>query len=347
MKKMTKKLLVISILLSFLFLNTGCTFWYKTSSTEIGVKVNKLNSLFGKPTVNEKIAESSRMHMWIPFVNDFFVFDTSIQSIEMTFDTKSGDIRVRDDILFKTIDGNDISLDVAIQYRIIASKAPYILKHVARNNKELKFKVVRTFCRSIPRDIFGELKTEEFYEQAMRQGKAEIVKTKLNEILEPYGVLIENVLPRDYRFNPAYQQAIEDKKVADQLVEKNRSATKAAKEEYTKKLEEVKGDVNKLVAAVDGEFSMAKLKADAYYDQQKEIASAIEFEGKAEGRAIRQKNQALKAAGGEVLVKLAIAKALQGKKIIIVPTSGGMNLKTMDINELLKVYGVKNLSKKK
>lgn len=344
--KNLKTVFLVLMVIGVSLLSSGCTFWYKTSSTEIGVKVNRMNSLLGKDSVKSKIAESSRMHIWMPFVNDFYVFDTSIQSIEMTLNPRTGDLNVRDDLLFKTIDGNDISLDVAIQYRIVASKAPYILQRVARNNKELKFKVVRAIARSIPRDIFGELKTEEFYEQAKRQLKAEDVKKKLNQILEPYGVIVENVLPRDYRFNPAYQKAIEDKKIADQLVEKNRSNAKATKEEYTKKLEQIKGDVNKLVAGANGEYEKAKLEADAYYDQQKTIASAISFEGRAEAQAIREKNRALKAAGGEVLVKLEIAKALKGKKIMVIPTSGGMNLKTMDMNDLLKTYGIKSLKKK-
>ncbi len=56
-------------------------------------------------------------------------------------------------------------------------------------------------------------------------------------------------------------------------------------------------------------------------------------------------NRALTGSGGEVLVKLRIAEALQDKKIILLPVSeGGMNLKTTDINRLLEFMGVKALS---
>ncbi len=52
--------------------------------------------------------------------------------------------------------------------------------------------------------------------------------------------------------------------------------------------------------------------------------------------------------GGEALVKLKIAEALQGKKIMLIPVSeGGMNLKTTDINQLINTMGVKALSTKK
>jgi len=163
----------------------------------------------------------------------------------MSYDAKTGDLNERDDLLFKTIDGNDISLDIVIQYQIDASKAPHILQYVGANDRELK-SFIRSFARSIPRDIFGELTTEEFYEQAKRQEKGQKVKRILNQILLPYGVIVHNVLSKDYRFNPAYQQAIEDKKVADQLVEKNRSAKRATVEEYLKKREKALGEVNKI-----------------------------------------------------------------------------------------------------
>jgi hypothetical protein len=43
-------------------------------------------------------------------------------------------------------------------------------------------------------------------------------------------------------------------------------------------------------------------------------------------------NNALAGSGGEVIVKLRIAEAIQGKRIMLLPVSeGGMNLKTIDI----------------
>ncbi len=53
-------------------------------------------------------------------------------------------------------------------------------------------------------------------------------------------------------------------------------------------------------------------------------------------------------AGSEALVKLRIAEALQGKRIILLPVSeGGMNLKTTDINRLIEMMGIKSLGSKR
>jgi inner membrane protein involved in colicin E2 resistance len=105
--------------------------------------------------------------------------------------------------------------------------------------------------------------------------------------------------------------------------------------------------VNNRVAAADGEFERSKLEADAYFQQQESIAKAITAEGIADAKGIKAMNVALGGPGGEVLVKLRIAEALKGKKIYLLPMSeGGINLKTTDINDLLRVYGLQGMAQK-
>ena len=220
------------------------------------------------------------------------------------------------------------------------------MQNVAKSDRTLHDKIVRTVARSKPRDIFGELTTEEFYVADKRELQAQRAKDILQEMLGPMGIVVEKVLTKDYRFNKEYQKAIEDKKVADQQVQKNRSAQHAALEEYRRKLEEAKGEVNKMVADADGVYRKAKIEADVYFEKQKLLAEAIRAEGIAEAKGIQEMNNALAGTGGEAFVKLRIAEALQGKQIMLLPVSeGGMNLKTTDINQLINTMGVKSLSK--
>jgi regulator of protease activity HflC (stomatin/prohibitin superfamily) len=329
-----------------LFFIQACVF-HTTGETEVGVRTKKIG-LIGKQGVEEKVYAPGSTYFFLPYINDWHTFDTKLQNLEMTFESERGDRKSRDDLLFKTIDGNDISLDVIIAYQIDPAKAPYILQYVATDNTSLREKIVRTVARSKPRDIFGELKTEEFYVANKRELQAERAKQVLQEILGPMGVVVINVLTKDYRFNKEYQKAIEDRKIADQQAEKNKSGQRAAVEEYKRKLEEARGEVNQMIAKVDGEYLQAKIEADAYFEKQKLLAQAIEAEGIAEARGIKEMNDALTGIGGEALVKLKIAEALQGKKILLLPVSeGGMNLRTMDINQLIHTLGVKSLSEKK
>jgi regulator of protease activity HflC (stomatin/prohibitin superfamily) len=164
--------------------------------------------------------------------------------------------------------------------------------------------------------------------------------------LNPYGIIVESVLPKDYRFNEAYQAAIEEKKVADQVAERYKSEANATVEEYRQKIQAAQGEVNKMVADIDGEFAKSRIAADAYYEQQAMIAKAIEAEGQAEARSIEKMVLALNGSGGDTMVKLKIAEALAGKPIYLLPfgDGSGIDLKTTDINDLLKVYGAKELA---
>jgi regulator of protease activity HflC (stomatin/prohibitin superfamily) len=320
---------------------------HTTGETEVGVRTVKLG-VWKPKGVEDKVYAPGSTYFFLPFVNDWNTYDIKLQNLEMTFSKSSGDRKTRDDLLFKTIDGNDISLDVIVAFRIDPEKASYILQFVAPNNAILRDKIVRTIARSKPRDIFGELKTEEFYVAERREHQAQKAKEILQAMLGPMGIIVEKVLTKDYRFNPEYQKAIEDKKIADQRVERHKSAQRATTEEYKRKLEDARGEVNKMVADADGEYQKAKIEADAHYEKQELMAEAIKAEGIAEAKGIQEMNHAMAGAGGAALVKLRIAESLQGKQIMLLPISeGGMNLKTTDINQLINTLGIKSLAQPK
>ncbi|MFH2137763.1 MAG: prohibitin family protein [Candidatus Omnitrophota bacterium] len=341
MRTINIKRLWLALLIGVVAVSASGCMPHSTGSTEVGVRTVKW-SPFAKSGVMQKMYSPGTTFFFMPFINDWHTFDTKLRNMEMTIKRNQGAHAGPDDLLFKTIDGNDISLDVIIAYRIIPDKAPYILEYIAENNLQLEEKVVRPISRNITRDLFGELKTEDFYVANKRTEKADMVIALLNETFNKYGVIVESVLTKDYRFNPAYQKAIEEKKVADQMAERFKSEVNATVEEYKQKLQQSQGKVNEMVASVDGDFEQEKIKADAYYEQQCRIAKAIEIEGIAEAKGIEKTVEALNNSGGITMVKLKMAEALMDKPIYLLPFSenGGLDLKTTNVNDLLEVYGV-------
>lgn len=342
--KINKRTIIVVSIAALIILMLILFAPHSTNATQVGVRVVKW-SPFRKAGVVDRIYSPGATYFFPNIINEWYTFDTKLMNMEMTATMNQGARTGGDDLLFKTIDGNDISLDVIIAYRIIPEKAPEILMNVARNNRILEENLVRTLTRNITRDVFGELKTEDFYVSEKRAEKAEIARQILNEYLKPYGVIVESVLPKDYRFNLEYQKAIEEKKVADQIAERLKSETKATIEEYKRRLEVAQGEVNKMIADVDGEYEKSRIAADAYYEQQQKIAQAIEAEGIAEAKGIEKLVAALNSRGGKTMVKLELAEALKGKTIYLLPfgDTGGIDLKTTDINDLLKLYGIKKL----
>lgn len=342
----TQYIMIAAVLAGFSLSGSGCM-PYSTGATEIGVRTVKW-SPFGGQGVQKDLYAPGSTYFFVPFITDWHTFDTRIQKLVMAANPESSNFGAQDDLKFKTVDGNDISLDVIISYRIDPEQAAHILQRVGTTDDQVRDNIVRTIARSKPRDIFGELTTENFYEAETRSKQALMVKDKLNEMLSEYGVVVTEVLLQDYNFSTAYQQAIEDKKVADQEAEKLRSETNARREEFATLVKEAEATIAKVKATADGEYEKAVIEADAYCLQQESIAKATLAEAQAEAEGIRKMNEALSGPGSPEVVKLAIAEALANKKIVMVPMgTGGLDVRSMDMNQFLGMYGAKALAEVK
>ena len=162
-----RNLILLSFIASFL---SGC--WVTTGPTEVGVMVNKIG-IIGKVGVSQNVYGAGQTHLIFPVIQDFYQFETAIETIDMTMEENTGDESRKDDLDFKTTDGNDISLDLIIRYQVIPDKTPFILEFIAPNSNVLKRNIVRAISRSRPRDLFGELSSEDFYVAQKRTDQTE------------------------------------------------------------------------------------------------------------------------------------------------------------------------------
>jgi regulator of protease activity HflC (stomatin/prohibitin superfamily) len=314
---------------------------HSTGTTEVGVRTIKW-SLLGKSGVENKVYQPGATYFFLPVFNEWETFDARLQIVEMTATPNKGDKPGMDELPFKTKDGNDIRIDVIFTYRVDPQRTPYIRQFVAKDMLELKEKVFRTVARSKPRDYLGEYSTEEFYHAENRNKAAENAKKGLQDILTEYGIIVENVALMDYRFNAEYQAIITNKKIADTKTKTLISERESTVELNKKLLQDATGEVNKIMAETDGKYQEAVLAADAYFQQQTNLAAATIAEGTAEAASIMKMREAMTSEGGLVQVKMAIADSLRGKRIIMIPTgsANAFNLQTLDLNEMLKQLGV-------
>jgi len=331
-----KRLFLLSALVLGGF--TGCT-CHSTDSTEVGVLTRKINP-FGKTGVQDEIYAPGATYLFTPFVTDWHTYDVSLQNLSMTRDKTKGDRQSEDDLRFKTIDGNEIRVDVTVVWQIDAKKAPHILTSVGEDMEQVKEKLVRPACRSVVRDVLNELSSEDFYVSDKRFEKADKARDQLHRVLSPEGVAVQQVILGEHKFTPEYEQVIRDKKLAEQNAERLRSEARAGAEDAKRKLEQAKGQVQQQLAEASGFLDQVKLKADAAFFENQKQAEAIVAEKKAIAEAVRKNNEALSGSGGRTMVKLRLAEALAGKTLLFVPTGGGgAQLQTLNLNALLKTYG--------
>lgn len=316
----------------------GCT-CHSTHSTEVGVLTRRatVGGLLGKPGIQTEIYAPGATYIFPIFLTDWNTFDVSLQNLSMIRDAKKGDRSAEDDLFFKTIDGNDIRVDVTVAWAIDPKQAPYLLNKVGESTSQVKEKLVRPACRSVVRDTLNSLRSEEFYVSEKRFAKAAEARDRLAAVLEPEGIQVRQVILGEHHFSAEYERVIRDKKLAEQNSERMRSEARAAAEQVKSELQKAKGTVNQQLAGAQGGLDTARLAADALLFQNQKQAEALVAEKKAKAQGVRKQNEALAGSGGTALVKLKIAEALTGKDLIFLPGGkSGVGIQTLNLNQLLQ-----------
>lgn len=320
---------LLSLLL--LFPLAGCSV-HTTDSNEVGVRINLLTGL------DSEVYPAGGTYFFAPLLTDWHTYSTQAQTLTMVADASQGDRPSKDDLEFKTRDGNDVGMDVTVIYALDPTMAPYVLLHVAPDDATLKERIVRPLARSIVRDVLNELSSEDIY-SGKKFEAATRAREALDAALSAYGLRCDNVVLADHRFHERYQQAINDRKVYDQKVNTLKSAAENVKREWEAKLEKTRGEVDMTIAQENGRAQQAMLSADAYFISRQKDAEAILAEKSAKAQGIRKMNEALAGGGGRVMVKRRVAEALKGKRIVVLP--GGENgaaVQKLDVNALLQMY---------
>ncbi len=309
----------------------GCT-PHTTEATEVGVKFNKLTS-------SVEIKDPGANYFFLPVLNDWKKYDISLRNLVMTAQTDSGDRQGKDDLRFKTRDGNDIETDVTVRWRIDPTRVGSIWRYVGPSTDEVQSRLVRPQARAYVRDVLNRLNSEDFYNPTLRFAAANDATRILGEHLRPFGVIVEQVILGDFSFKPEYQTLINSRKEAEKTAEKLEAEILATREANQAHLQATVAELTKQLTGAQGDFEQAKRNADAYLVQRQQGAQAILAEKTAQAEGIRKERSALNSSAGDAYVNLQLIEALRKKEIRQIPKLPGGNI-IIDGNKLLQQLGV-------
>ncbi len=305
---------------------------HSTEATEVGVRFNKITSA-------TEVMEPGATYFFAPIINDWTKYDLSTQNLEMTSQPRKGDRAQKDDLRFKTRDGNDIETDVTVRWRIDPSKAPQIWKTSAPSTEMLKERIVRPEARAYIRDVLNRLDSEEYYNPDLRFRAANDATRILSAHLKPYGILVEQVILGNFSFKPDYQSLINQRKEAEKQAEKLEAQILATVEANQANLQSKVAELTEQLTRAQGEFEQAKRAADGYCVGGQEEAQAVLAEKSAVAEGIRKERAALTGSAGDAYVNLQLIDALQKKEIRQIPKLPNGNV-IIDGNKLLQQLGV-------
>lgn len=320
----------------------------------VGVKTQQYGFL-GAP---RGVAQKDYAPGWHPdllFLHSWTVFDATVQTIEMTRDPSSGDQRGRDDVQLKSSDGYTVSLDLTIKYRIKEGEAHKMSRDSGTQSQA--HKIVRSLALDTFREVFGSMKTEDFYDPEVREQKTEQARQMLGVKLNDRYIDLLDILIREIVFDPQYEKKILDKKLADQEVELNKSLSVAA---------EKKGETDKILAEADAEVKVigremeaaivqlraeterqiASIRAEAQKYATQTIADAdlysaelvsrgTALERSAEAQGERLKALALMGPGGGNYVALRVVEALDLTNIAV----STLQTDFLDVDGMVRSFG--------
>lgn len=316
---------VIILISSLLTVSCGTT-----SSTEVGVRTN----LFGifESRGHQQIYQPGGVYFFLPIINSWYTLPISQQNLIMTANPNEGDRPIPDEITFKTRDGNNVYIDVNVMWRIDPQKAGEIISRIGQNLDEIKERVVRPISRSVIRDVFNEITSEEYYQVTVKNKMAAMAQEQLQKEFAPYGIIIDMLQVQQHRFDTEYQAAINAQKKAEADVQTLIEQQKNMEVQKKSELEGKRAEWNRRLEDAIGQAGKVKNDADGYFQTKTNQAKAIIAVAQAEAEGIRKQAEALGKMGGEAYVKMQIAKQFADKKILIVP---GSNVSTMNVNELV------------
>jgi regulator of protease activity HflC (stomatin/prohibitin superfamily) len=173
------------------------------------------------------------------------------------------EVPTRDQLLTK--------VDLSIQYRLDASKAPMMIRETGDASMVVAVHMIPKI-RSLVRELGTKIaRAEDFFNERTRDFLASELQLGLSEFVASKGIIVEHVLVRGINLPPVLTKAIEQKKEREQAVERQ----KAELERFRTEQQQQVAAAEAARGAAEEEAKMVKILADAKAYEIEAISKAI------------------------------------------------------------------------
>ena len=166
------------------------------------------------------------------------VYDVRTRTYTMSAQEWEGEVKGDDSLSVQTADGQRVSLDISVRFHPDRTHIAAI--HQATGSDYMD-KLIRPGIISITPNVVADYKVTAVY-SASRQEIENQLTQQLKERLEPGLILVDEVLLRDVRFSPEFEQAIREKQIAEQDAERMTYVLQKAEKEKEQKIIEAEGE---------------------------------------------------------------------------------------------------------
>jgi regulator of protease activity HflC (stomatin/prohibitin superfamily) len=211
-------------------------------------------------------------HVVMPWV-DVYRMDKTVWVYTCAQSSNEGAKPNADAVWAPTKDGIKMGFDLSVSWRIDANEASWIYSNVSENDGGdsgrylwLEENVIRPKLKSTLALTVSNFTPIEVYSTKRQEIQDEVIK-RIRQDIAPFKLILEQVDLREVYYNPEYEKAINDKKLAEQEALRLFEVTK--QQEELKKQEAIKKDIAILKA--EGESRALQIKGQSISNNPKII----------------------------------------------------------------------------
>ena len=185
------------------------------------------------------------LHMVIPWVQTPQKYDVRSQTYTMSGSDSESNQTIgnsNDSLTALTQDGLPVTLEMSVRFRIDPDKVWKLHQEVGPNFVE---KIVRPQIRSHVRMVIAQYPVVDVY-GSRRARIIEQINTRLRRLFAENDIILDEALLRDVSFSTQFQQAIEQKQVAQQDVQRMTFVLDQADKERRRKIIEAEGEAESI-----------------------------------------------------------------------------------------------------
>ncbi len=178
------------------------------------------------------------LHLKIPLWQVSYIMNTRTQEYTMSVAAGEGAVYSDDSMTAPTSDGQTVTVDATVLFHIDKNKAADLFQKIGPNYAQ---KIIRPIARSQIRSQIAEYTAIDIYAKKRDEAEKKI-NERIKTLYAEKNITLEKVLLRHIAFSKEYAQAIEDKQVAQQRIQKADYQMQEAKKLKEKKIVEAEAD---------------------------------------------------------------------------------------------------------
>ncbi len=203
---------------------------------EVVIKFNKLS------TKGNLSAMEQGFHVVFPFIYTFTKYNVRIQEYTMSVSKDEGKKYGDDSVWSPTKEGLQVGVDLTLWFRLDPNKIIELHKTIGKDYEE---KIIRPAIRSLIRNTVSQYGVMELY-STKRNDVQNVLFNGIKSALSDKGIVIDRLLLRDIAFPKEFQNAIEEKQIAQQQAQKMKYVLEKEQKEAERKQIEAKGEAKKI-----------------------------------------------------------------------------------------------------